>query len=94
MSLLSHSHLEGYRLPGGCFVISCSLRPDLDFDFVVCKTPKEAKRLYDALEKYAGSNEYVFFTGTLNRQQSSMMLNKLEEKTGWSRINCKRTTSI
>lgn len=67
---------------------------DLDFDFVVCKTPKEAKRLYDALEKYAGSNEYVFFTGTLNRQQSSMMLNKLEEKTGWSRINCKRTTSI
>lgn len=67
---------------------------DLDFDFVICKNVKEAKRLYDALEKYACDNKYVFFTGTLSREQSTMMLNKLEEKTGWSRQKCKRVNSI
>lgn len=59
---------------------------DLDFDFVTCKTKDEAQRLYDTLEKYSNGADYVFFTGTLRTaEQSTAMLNKLEEKTGWSR---------
>lgn len=76
------------------FLNKLIIQYDLDFDFVVCKTSDEAKRLYSALEKYAGDNKYVFFTGTLNREQSTMMLNKLEEKTGWTREACKRPHSI
>lgn len=68
---------------------------DLDFDFVTCKTKTEAQRLYNTLEKYVGDNDYVFFTGTISsREQSILFLNKLEEKTGWSRDTLKLTSTL
>lgn len=67
---------------------------DLDFDFVVCKDVEQAQLLHDTLEKYAGDNKYIFFTGKLSRGMSTLMLNRLEEKTGWSRAVCKKINSF
>lgn len=68
---------------------------DLDFDFVTCKTKTEAQRLYNTLEKFVGDSDYVFFTGTItSREQSMLFLNKLEEKTGWSRDVLKLSSTI
>ena len=65
-----------------------------DFDFVICKTVKEAERLHDALMKYVGKQKYIFFTGHLNKNLSTEFLNKLEEKTGWTRETCKRIHTL
>ena len=66
---------------------------DTDFDFVTCKNKDEAIRLYNALEKKVGKNKYILFTKTLNKNLSSWFINKLEEKTGRSRMTCTKTTT-
>ena len=66
---------------------------DTDFDFVTCKNKDEAIRLYNMLEKKIGKNRYILFTKTLNKNLSSWFINKLEEKTGRSRMTCIKTTT-
>ena len=66
---------------------------DSDFDFITCKTVKEAERLYDTIEKETDGNPYLLFTGRLSRDMSSWFLDELEEKTGWSRKICARSST-
>lgn len=58
---------------------------DSTFDFVQCKSNKEAERLYDALYKKADGNKYIIFTGRSPRGISTWLLNELEQITGWKR---------
>lgn len=67
---------------------------DDDIDIVTCKTEDEAIRLHNALDKAVGKNKYILFTGKLNRNMSTWILNKLEEKTGWTRESCKKIHTL
>ena len=70
---------------------------DTDFDFITCKTDKEAERLYDILEKKVNKpkkNKFILFTDKLNKHMSTWFLNELEKKTGWSREACKRIHAL
>lgn len=59
---------------------------DSDLDFVLCKTPKECLRLYNALEYNMGKkNKYVLFSNYLVDARKSWLYNELEKKTGWDR---------
>lgn len=61
---------------------------DTDFDYIVCKSNKEAERLYDILEKMVNKmkvGKYILFTNKLSRHMSTWMLNELEMKNGRSR---------
>lgn len=66
-----------------------------DFDFVICKNPNECQRLYNQLEKdiKEQKNKYILFMGKLAKTLTTWMLNELENKTGWDRATCKKTTS-
>lgn len=67
---------------------------DDDIDIITCKTSQESHRLYDALKANTNS-KYIFYTGNVSKATAtSWLLNKLEEKTGWSRNACKRTDSL
>ena len=68
-----------------------------DFDFIVCKNNEEAERLYDALQndKLLSKNKNVIFFGDIvGMEQKKLMYNKMEEKTGWDRNLCKKSTLI
>lgn len=68
-----------------------------DFDFIVCKNNEEAERLYDALQndKLLSKNKSVIFFGDIvGMEQKKLMYNKMEEKTGWDRNLCKKSTLI
>lgn len=70
---------------------------DNDFDFVTCKTDKEAERLYDILEKKVNKpkkNKFILFTDKLNKNMTTWFLNELELKTGWTREACKRIHAL
>lgn len=70
---------------------------DTDFDFITCKTDKEAERLYDILEKQViklKKNKFILFTDKLNKHMSTWFLNELEKKTGWTREACKRIHAL
>ena len=64
-----------------------------DFDFVTCKTQSETERLYHELQKKV-DNKYVYFTGYLSKSLTSDFLDKMQEKTGWSRETCKRIHTL
>ena len=53
------------------------------FDFISCRTKKEAERLYDALYKIGEKNKYVIFTGRSPRGVSAWLRNEIEKMTGW-----------
>ena len=66
-----------------------------DIDIITCKTPAESDRLHTALEKAVGNNKYVIFTyRTTSKNIASWVLDKLEEKTGWTRKACKKTDAL
>lgn len=70
---------------------------DNDFDFITCKTDKEAERLYGIMEKKITKlkkNKYILFTDKLNKKMSTWFLNEMEKKTGWSREACKRIHAL
>ena len=63
---------------------------DTDFDFVTCRNEEDAKRLYDVIYKQCKNNKYLLFTGSLPKEHVSWLYDKIEEKTGWSRMTIKR----
>jgi hypothetical protein len=63
---------------------------DTDFDFITCKTPKEAERLYDAIQKETDGNPYLLFTGQLAKDMHRWFVDEMVEKTGWDRSACTR----
>lgn len=63
---------------------------DSDFDFVICKTPDETERLYDAIQKETESNPYLLFTGRLAKDMYDWFIDEMIEKTGWTREACIR----
>ena len=65
-----------------------------DMDIITCKTPKEAERLHDALQKATNGNKNIFFIGKLRRTKSSWILNEMEKKTGWSRSVCGKVQTL
>lgn len=67
-----------------------------DFDFVICKTASEAKRLYNILEKEISNMKipYIMFMGEIGYSQKTEWINRIEEKTGWPRDVCKKPTLI
>lgn len=66
-----------------------------DIDIITCKTAEESERLHTELEKAVGNNKYVLFTyRTSSKNIASWVLNKLEEKTGWTRKACKKTDAL
>lgn len=66
-----------------------------DIDMVSCKTAGEAKRLYAALDKSVSDKKYILFTGSLcTKNMSTWVLNKMEEKTGWTRNSCYRSNLL
>lgn len=70
---------------------------DSDFDFVICKTDKEADRLYEILEKRVNKpkkNKFILFTDKLNKHMTTWFLNEMEKKTGWTREACKRIHAL
>lgn len=68
---------------------------DNDIDIITCKTAAESDRLHEALQKAVGNNKYVIFTyRTLSKNIASWVLNKLEEKTGWTRKACKKIDAL
>lgn len=59
---------------------------DTDIDLVTCKSPKEAERLLDALQKECTGKAHVIFLGNVNKSRiAQWVLDKIEEKTGWER---------
>lgn len=66
-----------------------------DIDIITCKTAEESERLHTELEKAVGNNKYVLFTyRTSSKNIASWVLNKIEEKTGWTRKACKKTDAL
>lgn len=63
---------------------------DTDFDFITCRNEEDAKRLYDAILKKCGKTKYIIFTGLVPKDQVSWLYDKIEKKTGWSRMTIKR----
>lgn len=63
-----------------------------DFDFVLCKTAQEANRLVVEIERNIPKKlkRFVLFLGEIGQSQVSYWLDKLVEKTGWTRHACRR----
>ena len=66
-----------------------------DFDFVTCRSSREAQRLYMALERDVPKKykKTVIFLGEVAKNRTGIILDKMMEKTGWPRIACKKVTS-
>lgn len=68
---------------------------DNDIDIITCKTAYDAKRLHDTLRKYTSDNKYILYTENVtSRNIAAWVLNKLEEKTGWSRKACNKVHTL
>lgn len=65
---------------------------DDDLDFVICNSKKQAFELYNKLEKMVDKKKYpnIFFMGSVEKQASSWLIDDLMEKTGWTRLKCRR----
>ncbi len=66
-----------------------------DFDFVTCYDNKQAKMLYDRLEKDITSlkKRYIVFMGETKSTNIQRWLDKFEEKTGWKRKSLMHKTT-
>ena len=66
-----------------------------DFDFVTCYNNKQAKRLYDKLEKDVSklNKKYVVFMGETRATNIKKWLDKMEDKTGWKRNSLMHKTT-
>lgn len=68
-----------------------------DFDFVICKNKDQCYKLYELLEKTIQNlkKKYIVFMGEItNKTLKNKWINRIQEKTGWSRNNCKKTQSL
>lgn len=66
-----------------------------DFDFITCRNSEEAQRLYINLERDIPKKykKYVLFLGEISKNRTGIMIDKMVEKTGWSRQTCMKSTS-
>lgn len=66
-----------------------------DFDFVTCYDNKQAKMLYDKLEKDITNlkKRYIVFMGETKSTNIQRWLDKFEEKTGWKRKSLMHKTT-
>ena len=66
-----------------------------DFDFVTCYNNKQAKTLYDKLEKDVSklNKKYVVFMGETRATNIKKWLDKMEDKTGWKRNSLMHKTT-
>lgn len=66
-----------------------------DFDFVTCRNSEEAQRLYIKLEKDIPKNykKNVLFLGEVSKNRTNIIIDKMVEKTGWSRQSCMKSTT-
>ncbi|MCD8207336.1 MAG: hypothetical protein LUD72_05300 [Bacteroidales bacterium] len=66
-----------------------------DFDFVVCKNPDEAARLYDMMEDDAKreKKKNILFMGRLANRLKSDFIDEMMKKTGWSRRMCNKSNN-
>lgn len=67
---------------------------DDDFDFITCKTTREAEHLHNALMDKTKDYPNIVYTGKLSRALSTWFLNELEKKTGWTREACKKVHTL
>ena len=65
-----------------------------DFDFILCKTPEEAQRLYTKLEHDIPNKDkkYIFFLGEINKNRINSQVQRMMEKTGWKEAACKKSS--
>lgn len=63
-----------------------------DFDFILCKTTQDANRLVVELERKIPKKlkKYILFLGEISQNKVSYWIDRLVEKTGWSRQACRR----
>lgn len=52
------------------------------FDYIRCKSNREAERLYDAIYKAVDGNKYIVFTGRAPRELSRWIKDNIKEMTG------------
>ena len=66
-----------------------------DFDFVTCYNNKQAKTLYDKLEKDISklNKKYIIFMGETKATNIKKWLDKMEDKTGWKRNSLMHKTT-
>ena len=66
-----------------------------DFDFVICKNSREVQRLYTRLERDLPKQykKYVLFLGEISKNRTYSIIDKMVEKTGWTRESCMKPTS-
>lgn len=63
-----------------------------DFDIIVCKCNKDAKRLYDTLFEFYNTNKLknIMFTGKVYKNKKQVY-KTIKEKTGWDEFKLYRT---
>ena len=86
---VSHDNIKRVFVFYNKFVIQY----DGDFDFVTCKSKREADRLYMLMEKCITKlklNKYILFTDRLTSYMTLWFVNEMVKKTGWSRNACAR----
>ena len=70
------------------------IHQDNDFDIILCKCPKDAKRLFKTLQQFTTTNnmESIMFTGKveLGKTETYKMI---VEKTGWKKNKVYRTVT-
>ena len=66
-----------------------------DFDFVTCRNSEEAQRLYVKIEKDTPKiyKKNVLFLGEVSKNRTHVIVDKMVEKTGWSRQSCMKSTT-
>ena len=71
------------------------LYPD-DMDIVVCSSIYQSDLLYKKLQKKLGGvrHKNMVFMGTPSRFNLTWIIDKMREKTGWSRYTCIRTSRL
>lgn len=69
---------------------------DTSFDIVICKNKRDCIRLYDALEARAKADKHthIAFVGDMAKSKyKSDLMDRIMEKTGWSRKRIKRSST-
>lgn len=67
-----------------------------DFDFVICRDKTQCQELYNKLYRDITKmkRKYIVFMGEVSTSASSKWLDRLVEKTGWSRQSCRRINNL
>lgn len=71
------------------------LHNEEQFEMVICKCKKDAKRLHNALQKACSKHKIksIIFMGTASPATVSRMYELIQEKTGWKMEKIRRTST-